>query len=205
MASKEALYLAGFNKSLSVAGQLQQAGTVVRPGRAFLWRPFDLSATVWKPHHHLSLNKGARSLWAGQAIEFDTIMRWAACCIAFFSFSGWVNSLCPQSGVMGLLIACTSGDVAVDDHSNPSLVRSHLQKSKTDQLGRGVNIYLGRTDKDLCTVAALLTYLAVCGMEPGPLFELSNGHFLTKQTFSARVRSALSWTMPAPHMQATVS
>ena len=26
----------------------------------------------------------------------------------------------PQSRVMGLLIACMSGDVAVDDHSNPS-------------------------------------------------------------------------------------
>ena len=79
-----------FNKLLSVAGQLQQAVTVVR---AFLWRLFDLSATVRKPHHHLSLNEGARSLWAGQAIEFDTIMLWAACCTAFFGFSGWVNSL----------------------------------------------------------------------------------------------------------------
>ena len=82
-----------FNKLLSVAGQLQQAVTVVRPGRVFLRQLFDLSATVWKPHHHLSLNKGARSLWAGQAIEFDTIMLWAACCTAFFGFSGWVNSL----------------------------------------------------------------------------------------------------------------
>ena len=46
---------------LSLAGQLQHAATVVRPGRAFLRRLFDLSATVRKPHHHLSLNKGARS------------------------------------------------------------------------------------------------------------------------------------------------
>ena len=55
---------------------------------------------------------------------------------------------------MGLLIACMSGDVAVDDHSNPSLVRIHLRKSKTDQLGRGVDVYLGRTDEDLCPVTA---------------------------------------------------
>ena len=131
-----------------MAGQLQQAVTVVR---AFLQQLLDLSATVRKPHHHLSLNKGARSLWAGQAIEFDTIMLWAARCTAFFGFSGWVNSLAHmQSRVMGLLIACMSVDVAVADHSNPSLVRIHLQKSKTDQLGRGVDIYLGRTDEDLC-------------------------------------------------------
>ena len=46
---------------LSLAGQLQHAATVVRPGRTFLRRLFDLSATVQKPHHHLSLNRGARS------------------------------------------------------------------------------------------------------------------------------------------------
>ena len=52
-------------------------------------------------------------------------------------------------------VDCVSvGDVAVDDYSNPSLVRIHLRKSKTDQVGRGVDIYLGRTDDDLCPVAA---------------------------------------------------
>ena len=165
MASKEALYQAGLNKLLSVAGQLQQAVTVVRPGRAFLWRLFDLSATVRKPHHHWSLNKGARSLWAGQAIEFDTVMRWAALLHSLFQR---VNSLHPQSGVMGLLIACLSGDVAVDGHSNPSLVRIHLRKSKADQLGRGVNIYLSRTDEDLCPVATLLAYWQFVGWSLAP-------------------------------------
>ena len=84
------------------------------------------------------------------------------------------------------------GDVAVDDHSNPSIVRIHLQKSKTDKVGRGVDIYLGRTDEDLCPVAALLAYLALCGREPGPLFKMSDGRFLTKQIFIAKVRAALS-------------
>ena len=45
---------------LSLAGQLQHAATVVRPGRSFLRRLFDLSTMVQKLHHHLSLNKGAR-------------------------------------------------------------------------------------------------------------------------------------------------
>ena len=71
---------------LSVAGQLQHAATAARPGRASPRRLLDLSSTVRKPHHHLSLNKGARSLWAGQAIEFDTIMLWAACYTAFSGF-----------------------------------------------------------------------------------------------------------------------
>ena len=46
---------------LSVAGQLQHAATVVRPGRTFLRRLFDLSATVTKPDHHIRLNAGVRS------------------------------------------------------------------------------------------------------------------------------------------------
>ena len=46
---------------LSTAGQLHYAATVVWPDRAFLRRLFDLSATVKKPNHHVSLNTGARS------------------------------------------------------------------------------------------------------------------------------------------------
>ena len=58
---------------LSLAGQLQHAATVVRPGRTFLRRLFDLSATVQKPNHHLSLNKGARS---DLAWWHDFLMDW---------------------------------------------------------------------------------------------------------------------------------
>ena len=46
---------------LSIAGQLQHAATVVRPGRTFLRRLFDLSSTVAKLDHHIKLNAGARS------------------------------------------------------------------------------------------------------------------------------------------------
>ena len=44
----------------SLTGQLQHAATVVRPGRTFLRRLFDLKYTR-KPHHHIRLNKEARS------------------------------------------------------------------------------------------------------------------------------------------------
>ena len=46
---------------LSIAGQLQHAATVVWPGRTFLRLLLDLSATVAKPTHHISLNKAAWS------------------------------------------------------------------------------------------------------------------------------------------------
>ena len=111
-----------------------------------------------------------KALWVGRAGKVDTVMLWAACCTAFFGFFRMGELTSPTVTSQGPVDCVYVGDVAVDDHSNPSLVRIHLRKSKTDQLGRGVDIYLGRTDEDLCPVAALLAYLAVRGMEPGPLY-----------------------------------
>ena len=106
---------------LSLAGQLQHAATVVRPGRSFLRRLFDLSATVQKPHHHLSLNRGARSdlawwhefltVWNGVSllavlgeqeptitVTSDASGRWG--CGAFWSSHwfqlAWTNTTCTE-------------------------------------------------------------------------------------------------------------
>ena len=45
----------------SLAGQLQHAASIVRPGRSFIRRLFDLLSTVSKQHHHLRLSQGIRS------------------------------------------------------------------------------------------------------------------------------------------------
>ena len=45
----------------SLAGHLQHAASVVRPGRSFLRRLYDLQATVTKPHHHIRLSAGIKS------------------------------------------------------------------------------------------------------------------------------------------------
>ena len=60
---------------LSIAGKLQHAATVVRSGRTFVRRLFDLSARVKKPEHHIKLNAGARSDLAWWA-EFLKNMEW---------------------------------------------------------------------------------------------------------------------------------
>jgi len=133
-----------------------------------------------------------KALWAGQAMDFNIIMLWAACCTAFFGFFRMGELTSPTMANRGPVDCVSVGDVAVDDRNNPSLVRIHLRKSKTDQLGKGADIYLGRTDEDLCPVAALLAYMAVRGGEPGPLFRLCDGRWLTKEIFVARVRYALS-------------
>ena len=87
---------------------------------------------------------------------------------------------------------CVSvGDVAIDNPINPTIVKVHLSHSKTDQFRQGVDIYLGKTGQKLCPVSALLAYLAVQGKDPGPLFKLRDGRFLTKEIFIERVRAAL--------------
>ena len=82
-------------------------------------------------------------------------------------------------------------DLAVDDQSNPSLLRIRLKYSKTDQLGSGLDIVLGRTYHDICPVTAVMAYLAVRDGE-GPIFKFADGRCLTKERFTRRIREALA-------------
>ena len=58
-----------------------------------------------------------------------------------------------------------------------------LKRSKCDQFGTGVTVYLGRTDSPLCPVTALLAYMASRQDSPGPFFRDDKGHPLTKAVF----------------------
>ena len=44
----------------------------------------------------------------------------------------------------------------------------------------GINVSVGRTDKALCPVSAVLAYMAVRGPGPGSLFQFQDGRFLTR-------------------------
>ena len=52
------------------------------------------------------------------------------------------------------------GDMAVDNPTEPRMLRFRLRQSKTDQFGRGVDVVLGKTGCDLCPVAAVLGYMS---------------------------------------------
>ena len=51
---------------------------------------------------------------------------------------------------------------------------------------------MGRTGLGLCPVAALLGYLSVQGLQPGPLFLFEDGRFLTSGGFVDAVQTALN-------------
>ena len=83
------------------------------------------------------------------------------------------------------------GDVAADQASPPASIRIHLKRSKCDQLGKGVDVFIGRSDSNPFPVTEMLRYVTLRGPAPGPFFQFSNGSPLTKAVFIDRVREAL--------------
>ena len=82
-------------------------------------------------------------------------------------------------------------DIAVDHARSPSFLCITIKQSKTDPFRKGVELYVGRANSDLCPVAAVLSYLTCRGTGPGPLFVLGGGQGLTRSHFVSLVRSAL--------------
>ena len=129
------------------------------------------------------------AVWAGGLVpEYDARLLWAACCVGFFGFlragEFTSTSLQPSPSI------CVS-DVAVSSHTAPSVVRVHLRRAKTDPFGHGVEIFLGKTGKPLCPVAAILNYLLIRPPGDGPLFVLKDRKPLSKDAFVKEVRRAL--------------
>ena len=54
-----------------------------------------------------------------------------------------------------------------------------------------MHLYVGATGNDLCPIAAVVTYLALTGMEAGPLFRLQSRQPITQAHFVDKVRSAM--------------
>ena len=80
----------------------------------------------------------------------------------------------------------------MDSHTDTRTVKIHLKKSKWDQFGKGVDIYLGRTDLDICPVTALLAYIETRGSGLGPLFMDSSQARITKLWFIGQFQDVLA-------------
>ena len=84
------------------------------------------------------------------------------------------------------------GDVAVDNHQRPCMVRIHIKKAKCDQFGAGSDVVVGRTETDICPVIAMLDYIVSRGSSPGPFFFLSSKDLVTEPWFVAQLRTILA-------------
>ena len=69
----------------------------------------------------------------------------------------------------------------------PTLIKVE-KASKTDPFGD----FVGRTDKELCPVRAVLAYMVVSGQGLRPFFQFVNGKPLTRERFVQKVSEALA-------------
>ena len=136
--------------------------------------------------------KMMRAIWAKEPANYDNIMLWAASSICFFGFFRSGEISVPTREKFDPECHFTVQDVSVDDPNNPKAICLNLKQSKTDPFRRGVNVYIGATNNQLCPVAALMAYLAIRDRDPSsPLFKFHNNEPLTRDRFVREVRKAL--------------
>ena len=189
-------YLSALHFMQIKAGQGDPFAAGAFPQVQYVLRGIKRSPRLRSPRPRLPITpailRQLRVVWSPLASDPDYVMLWAACCLGFFGFmrAGEFTLCCSQ--VFDASLMLTVQDIAVDRHANPSMVRVHLKQSKTDPFRKGVDIFLGTTNCDLCPVAALLAYLAIRQARPGPLFVFKNNSPLTRDKLVAAIRSALS-------------
>ena len=119
-------------------------------------------------------------------------MMWAAAMVCFFGFFRLGEITVPSVAAFDPTVHLAWGDVAVDNPTRPGSIRIRLKRSKCDQFGSGINVYLGSTNSPLCPVTALMAYMASRREAPGPFFRDEHGRPLTKVAFVREIRRALS-------------
>ena len=98
-----------------------------------------------------------KAAWDPHATNKDIKMLWAACCLSFFAFLQIGEMTVPNDHTYydrGSHLSFS--DVAVDDSSNPRMLRITIKQSKTNPFRKGVDLFVGKTASELCPVRALL-------------------------------------------------
>ena len=132
-----------------------------------------------------------RMVW-GISPAPDALMLWAAVTLTFFGFFRSGEVTVPSVTAFNPTVHLCWGNVSVDSQVAPTTLKVHLKVSKCDQFGRGINVFIGHTEDDLCPVVAVLNYIAQRGDQPGPFFRFSDHTPLTKARFVTKVREALT-------------
>ena len=122
----------------------------------------------------------------GRVEGYEAWLPWAANCLSYFGFlklGHHPTSHHPQySGLRGGLGFMLT----------PNMLQVWLRRARTDYFGCacGVSIFLGWTGFSLCSVAAVMSYLAVCHTGEGCLFIHQNGYPVLRGFFIKREKSA---------------
>ena len=119
----------------------------------------------------------------------DGTMLQAVTLLAFFGLLRVSEYTSPTPNLVDPATLMVS-DVRIDWQRRVALV--NIKQSKTDPFRQGVTIRVGVMAHNLCPVRAMARYLAVRGVQTGPLFIFRNGMFLTR----ARVLDMLTCALP---------
>ena len=130
--------------------------------------------------------------WDRSLADTEKAMLTAAALTCFYGFFRAGEITVPSDEEFDPAIHITARDVSLDSTTKPTVVRIHLKKSKCDQFGKGVDVFIGRTHTARCPVQAMVDYLRRRGPRHGHLFIWSNGTPLSKARFSKCVQGALA-------------
>ena len=130
------------------------------------------------------------SLGQPRAVSYDEALLWAAATTCFFGFFRAGELTVPTPSAFNSAIHLAWGDVSISEDGR--MLRVFLKRSKTDQYGRGVEVFIGSTGDLLCPVDAVRVYAARRGSGEGAFFRTANGVPLSKPRFVEMVRSALT-------------
>ena len=105
------------------------------------------------------------TLLSPQSATYEEHLLWAAASVCFFGFfrAGEINV--PSATAYDSAVHLSWGDVSISDDGRVLRV-----VPKMDQYGRGVEVFIGATDNDLCPVRAVRLYVTLRGMQAGAFF-----------------------------------
>lgn len=132
-----------------------------------------------------SILRRMHPIWQDDS-SHDKAMLWAAATLTFFSFC---HSGVPSESSYDPQVHLSICDIKGNDSKDPSVISIFLKRTKTDQVGKGVKVYIGRTNDDLCPITALMRYLRFRGSCQGPLFQFVRN---SPEKFVEEVKVALT-------------
>lgn len=102
----------------------------------------------------------ADKLHRGGGETYEESMWWAAAWVCFFGFFRVGEITVPTALSYDPAVHLSWGDVSIS--KDQQRLRVFLKQSKTDQYGRGTEVFIGTTEDDLCPVKPpVYTWLAV--------------------------------------------
>ena len=137
------------------------------------------------------LSARIRQVWVNKPLDPDHKMLWAAALLCFFGFLRAGEVTVPSDTAYDEGAHLKFADVAVDSNIDPQVIKVRIKASKTDPFCLGVDISLGKTQKELCLIAAILPYLLQRGSGPVPSFKFADGKPLIRPRFVTKIREAL--------------